>query len=993
MWAWLCLACLLPGWAERAHADDPALRWQTLETRHFIIHYHERLGDLPERVARFCEEAHVQLVPLLDWVPAEKTHVVLDDRVDTANGSALIVPRNTIRLFMTGPEARSSLGDYDDWLRGLIIHEYTHILHIDTISGLPAFLNELLGKRLSPNQLLPRWFTEGLATYEESARTSGGRVRSSLFHMYLRTAWLDGRFYDISQLGSSPFLWPRGTAAYLYGSHFLAYVAETRGEEFFRRFNHDYGGRYIPYSLNITARDASATATQAQGHDLIELYDEWKAHIARTYTAQLEPVRAAGVTPYEKITDHGLTANSPRPRPGHDQVTWYASTGEEQLGIYAQDLRTGDVSRLFRTPGGAGSHWWDPTGRYVVFHSSRFIRNTYIYNELILRDTVTGQQRALTHGRRARDPAFDPTGRVVVYVENAGGHTHLVSLDLARQERRVLVRTDTLGQFDTPAFSPDGRFVAVSYWPDRRGRDIYVYDLKHDRLVQLTADRALDLEPTFSPDGRHLLFSSDRSLIYDIYALDVSKLAESVDAMAARLPDTVLRLTGLPLFQVTRVERGLFTPQVIQQGDRQWLYVSTFGLDGFDIARMPFEPDGAFLGAAAPPVVRRPLVRYPEPPGPIVTSPPRRYAGGRYLAPRSISPLFAFNNGGRNSYGLEMSGFDPVGHHTWVFIGDYFQENESSLVLLSYGNNRLTTPFTLSLQHSTYLRDRVLVTGSAFEPFKEQSFDAQASITVPIRTPAETQNLSFGYNLRLTTPLGELPRADPEPGDLSPVDPEPRNLSSAFVTYFIGDTNRFANSVSAEEGFSLRLTLRFRDRLTLSDARSTRVTYSAALYQNNPWLDNHVFVARLRGGFERSDFRGRERFAIGGPPPQDVVTAVINELPLGGDFLRGFEPGTQRGEQFHILTGEYRFPVWIIQQGFGTLPVHLGRLTGAVFADYGSAFNGPLADARRFLGTGAELHLETTFGYAEPFIFRLGYAHGFGSEGIDDLYFFFGGGF
>jgi hypothetical protein len=35
--------------------------------------------------------------------------------------------------------------------------------------------------------------------------------------------------------------------------------------------------------------------------------------------------------------------------------------------------------------------------------------------------------------------------------------------------------------------------------------------------------------------------------------------------------------------------------------------------------------------------------------------------------------------------------------------------------------------------------------------------------------------------------------------------------------------------------------------------------------------------------------------------------------------------------------------------------------------------------------------LETTLAYALPLFFRLGYAHGFGSAGIDDAYFFLGG--
>jgi hypothetical protein len=68
------------------------------------------------------------------------------------------------------------------------------------------------------------------------------------------------------------------------------------------------------------------------------------------------------------------------------------------------------------------------------------------------------------------------------------------------------------------------------------------------------------------------------------------------------------------------------------------------------------------------------------------------------------------------------------------------------------------------------------------------------------------------------------------------------------------------------------------------------------------------------------------------------------------------------------------------------LPFFLNRITGNVFFDYGSAFD-VFADAKFKSGVGAELWFDMTLGYVAPFTFRLGYARGLASMGLDKMYF------
>ncbi|HEX2670950.1 MAG TPA: hypothetical protein VHM25_08760, partial [Polyangiaceae bacterium] len=66
---WVALACALwvAAWATRARAGDPYLRWYTVVTPHFRIHYHGGLEDLAQRTASSAESVYQRLVPQMAW--------------------------------------------------------------------------------------------------------------------------------------------------------------------------------------------------------------------------------------------------------------------------------------------------------------------------------------------------------------------------------------------------------------------------------------------------------------------------------------------------------------------------------------------------------------------------------------------------------------------------------------------------------------------------------------------------------------------------------------------------------------------------------------------------------------------------------------------------------------------------------------------------------------------------------------------------------------
>jgi len=249
-----------------AAALDPRFVWETLETPHFEVHYHQGMYWYAQKAARAAELSHQRLVPLLDHVPEERTHVVVQDDTDFANGNASPVLYNLIHAYAAPPDSRSTLADFDDPVYELISHEYTHILHLDTVFGLPAAVNDVFGKLWITNGGQPRWFIEGIATFAESEVSGAGRVRSSEEDMVVRAEVLEGKLPRIDTLSNLPLAWPRGFGQYTVGSRFLSFIQAQYGLGALRDLSHDFGSRAVPFALNFSAE-------RVLGRTYLQLYD------------------------------------------------------------------------------------------------------------------------------------------------------------------------------------------------------------------------------------------------------------------------------------------------------------------------------------------------------------------------------------------------------------------------------------------------------------------------------------------------------------------------------------------------------------------------------------------------------------------------------------------------------------------------------------------------------------------------------------------------
>ena len=239
-----------------AAAQDPSGHWRTLHTQHFRVHFRPEYRARAVVAAREAERAYALLSGELH-PPRGIIDLTLSDDVDAANGFTTVFPSNRFTIFLVPPVTDPGLQNYDSWDRLVIVHELTHVFHLDRSRGLWKTLQAVFGRApgLFPNQYQPSWVIEGLATYYESRFTTGGRADGT-FHREIvgadaaagraRSPW-DALYFS---------RWPDGLAPYAYGSRFWDYVSRTAGDSVVPHFIEATSGQLIPFRVGRQLRHA-----------------------------------------------------------------------------------------------------------------------------------------------------------------------------------------------------------------------------------------------------------------------------------------------------------------------------------------------------------------------------------------------------------------------------------------------------------------------------------------------------------------------------------------------------------------------------------------------------------------------------------------------------------------------------------------------------------------------------------------------------------------
>lgn len=958
-----------------AQAPPPDEAWRQIGTSHFVVTYPEGLESLAQRAATRAERAYALLSERFARAPNAPIQLLLTDHADFSNGFATPFPFNRITIFARPPIDGGSLAYFDDWLELVITHELVHTFHFEMAGRLGKAIRAVWGRLpagwpVFPSAAAPTWMTEGLATYFESGLTDAGRVKGTWQEMIERTAALEGALGPVDQVSGDSPVWPAGHRPYVYGARYLERMARLHGEESMGEFARAVAGLWIPFRLNAAARDAF-------GESVSDSWNAWRDETTHRYEAMAASLaEAAPVTVGEVVDSPARGVRQAVVSPDGRTLAFARSDGVDKAQLRVA-LPDGSASRLLaRINGAGGSLSWGPRG--ALFFQQLDFEGRYRLPSDLYRAGPDGAVERLTRGRRLSHPDASSDGQRVVAVQEGGGTSALVVLELATGDATPLVPPAPDQHWAYPRWSPDGRHVAAVRWRRPAMMDVVVLTADGAVAAEVTRDRAVDTTPFWSHDGRFLLWSSDRTGVPNIFATrfpldddagpDASGPAASGPAAAPALR------------QVTNVLGGASHPTTDPGG--QWLYFSSYHADGWSIERIPYDPSAwfspqptspRFAAAADAPAPTAAPPPSNTPPS-VDASSPRDYRAAQTLRPYYWTPLATRAEQGtdqagvrrdviRPAFGMRTGGSDLVGRHAYSAAARLSLDGKFSgrfrWAYMGFGNPDLS----LSLSQTRDASSRtfpVQISDSATAEYFLLERERRADLSVSFvrrRYRSSTALVLNGGVAREHVTLQDLG------GAAGPAlsNPPPRaTYADAGATLSFSNAQRRAFSFSREDGISAFVRGRVRRETGLDGERRAVAgldrSYSEALGEASaykavgwPGFANHVLALRVSGAAAFGPGANQFHYDVGGAEGR---AEELSGLALFGGSpllfpLRGYPENFRSGRIAWTASAEYRFPLLLVDRGLGSFPLFVDRVHGSVFFDAGNAW-GPILGQRGY---------------------------------------------
>lgn len=286
------------------------------------------------------------------------------------------------------------------------------------------------------------------------------------------------------------------------------------------------GGSFNVYSMPADGKGNAVRLTDFKTHPLRFLSSASNGLLAFTYDGSIYTM-----TPGGKPSKVAIDVTDPGPSP--DRKVSFSSADESAVSpdgkqvaftnrgeVFVTSVEYPSTKQITHTAAGEGQLSWGKDGRELYYTSYRTGRPTIIKASIARKDDPNFSNATLIEetavfpddGVERSNPRVSPDGKKLAFVKD---RNILCVMDLATKAVKVLT-PEPVTNYRTPRFvavwSPDSRWLAIEAINPLHEpySDIAIVNAEDGRIIPVTRTGYFDESPRWSPDGKALLFSSER---------------------------------------------------------------------------------------------------------------------------------------------------------------------------------------------------------------------------------------------------------------------------------------------------------------------------------------------------------------------------------------------------------------------------------------------------------------------------------------------------